>query len=74
MPADRQPDPKPPDYHEHGQENAGVATGLAVSACPPSIPLHTITPTALAPRSALRFRASRSMQAMRTATPISTCA
>lgn len=33
---------------------------------------HTITPTACRPRSALRLRASRSMQAMRTATPIST--
>ena len=36
-------------------------------------PAHTITPTAFAPRSARRFRARRSMQAMRTATPISTC-
>ncbi len=38
---------------------------------------HTITPpaaaSALAPRSARRLRASRSMQAIRTATPISTC-
>ena len=34
---------------------------------------HTITPTAARPRSARRFRANRSMQAMRTATPISTC-
>ena len=33
---------------------------------------HTITPTACRPRSARRLRARRSMQAMRTATPIST--
>lgn len=33
---------------------------------------HTIAPTILRPRSARRFRASRSMQAIRTATPIST--
>ena len=33
---------------------------------------HTITPTAARPRSARRLRASRSMQAIRTATPIST--
>lgn len=33
---------------------------------------HAITPTAARPRSARRFRARRSMQAMRTATPIST--
>jgi hypothetical protein len=33
---------------------------------------HTIAPTILRPRSARRFRARRSMQAIRTATPIST--
>ena len=33
---------------------------------------HTTTPSAFAPRSALRFLASRSMQAILTATPIST--
>ncbi len=33
---------------------------------------HPIAPTILRPRSARKFRASKSMQAIRTATPIST--